>query len=258
MKRDLAWIGRRPIAHRGYHDKASGRIENTLAAVRAAVEHDFAIEVDLLNARDGVPVVFHDDTLDRLTFETGRVDRFTVAELKAIPFRGSDERIPTLRELLDTVAGRVGLVLELKSEFPRRPDDRLAAAVAAELAGYDGPVVVKSFDPEVVAACHRLMPDIPAGIVADRSDDADWRRIAGVLERFALRHLLHAPRSRPDFVSYCVQDLPAFGPWVLHRLLGRPLMTWTVRTPADRARAARYADQIVFEGFDPDADAGPR
>jgi glycerophosphoryl diester phosphodiesterase len=252
MKRDLAWIRSRPIAHRGYHDAAAGRIENTLSAVRAAVERGFAIEVDLLNAKDEVPVVFHDDTLDRLTFETGRVDRFTAAELKEIPFRGTTDRIPTLADLLDAVAGRVGLVLELKSEFPRQADDRLAARVAEVLAGYAGPVVLKSFDPEVVIACHRFMPDIPAGIVADRTDDPDWRRLFGPIERFALRHLLHGFRSRPNFVSYCVGDLPAPGPWVARRLLGLPVMSWTVRTPEQRAHALKWADQIVFEGFDPD------
>ena len=250
---DFSWLTARPIAHRGYHDARNGVIENTLSAAARAVEKGFNIEVDLLLSADEDVVVFHDDTLERLTSAEGRVDRRTMAELRAIPMKGTSDRIPSLDDLLALVDGRVGLCLELKSEFPRRQDDRLVRRVAECLARYRGPVVTKSFDPDVVEAANRIMPGIPHGIVADRADDLEYYARFTRMERFALRHLLHAPRTRPRFVSYCVRDLPAPGPWIARRVFGLPVISWTVKNEEMRRRVLAHADQIVFEGFDPDA-----
>ena len=249
---DISWLTARPIAHRGLHDRSTGVIENTLGAAARAVEKRYNIEVDLLLSADEEVVVFHDDTLERLTTAAGRVDRHTMAQLRAIPMRDTTDRIPTLDDLLALVDGRVGLCLELKSTFPRRPDERLVEQVAARLARYRGPVVTKSFDPEVVAAANRIMPAVAHGIVADRADEVEYYARFTRMERFALRHLLHAPRTRPKFVSYCVGDLPAPGPWLARRVFGLPVISWTVRSEEARRRVLHHADQIVFEGFDPD------
>ena len=64
-------------------------------------------------------------------------------------------------------------------------------------------------------------------------------------------HLRHAFRTRPHFVAYWVNELPAAAPWIARHVFGLPLLTWTVRTPEQRERAARYADQMIFEGFRP-------
>ena len=250
---DIAWLTARPIAHRGLHDVRRGVVENTLGAAARAVEHGFNIEVDLTLTADEAVVVFHDDTLDRLTGDTGRVDRRSLAELRALPMKGTSDRIATLDELLALVDGRVGLCLELKSDFPRRADDRLVTLVARRLEAYRGPVVTKSFDPEVVAAAHRIMPAIAHGIVADDASDLEYYARFTRIERFALRHLLHAPRTRPAFVSYCCDDLPAPGPWIARRIFGLPVISWTVRSEEMRRHVLAHADQIVFEGFDPDA-----
>jgi glycerophosphoryl diester phosphodiesterase len=249
------WLTRRPIAHRGLHDAAQGVVENTLSAARRAVARGFSIECDVLLSADAEVVVFHDDTLERLTFADGAVADRRFAALAALPMRGTDDRIPRLADLLATIAGRVGLVIELKSTFGPTTETRLAEQVAAALAGYDGPVVTKSFDPRLVSAARRAMPHLAHGIVAERAVDPRWYGGMGATGRFALTHLLHAPWSRPDFVSYSIDDLPAPGPWAARRLFGRPVITWTVRSPAQAAHAARHADQIVFEGFDPDASA---
>ena len=102
---DLGFLVRRPVAHRGYHDIKAGRVENTLTAVRAAVARDFSIEVDVQLTGDGEAVVFHDFTLDRLTTGQGRLDRKTLAEIQGAPFRVSDDRVPTLAELLEEQDG---------------------------------------------------------------------------------------------------------------------------------------------------------
>lgn len=250
---DFSWLTARPIAHRGLHDIRQGVLENTLGAAARAVAKGYNIEVDLTLSSDEEVVVFHDDTLDRLSGETGRVDARTMAELRAIPLKGTTDRIPTLDDLLALVDGRVGLCLELKSEFPVKPDDRLVERVAAKLAAYRGPVVTKSFDPEVLAAANRIMPAIPHGIVADSATDVDYYARFTRIERFALRHLLHAPRTKPKFVSYGIKDLPAPGPWIARRVFGLPVISWTVRSPEARRSVLRWVDQIVFEGFDPDA-----
>ncbi len=250
---DLAWLTRRPIAHRGLHDAARGIVENTLPAARAAVARGFSIECDVLLSADEEVVVFHDDTLERLTTAEGAVADRRFAELAALPMRGTDAKIPRLSDLVATIDGRVGLVVELKSTFGPTAATRLAERVAAALSGYTGPVVTKSFDPRLVVAARRAMPHLSHGIVAERAVDPRWYGGMGAAKRFALTHLLHAPWSRPDFVSYSIDDLPAPGPFLARRLFGLPVITWTVRSPAQAVEARRHADQIVFEGFDPDA-----
>ena len=245
-----AWLTARPIAHRGYHDTSAGRVENTLSAVRAAMEHRFAIEVDLQLSADGAVVVFHDDTVDRVLDGSGRVDGFSLSALKALDFRLGGDRVPTLAELLATVAGAVPLVIELKSDFSG--NRKLEEAVAPILTTYAGPAVVMSFDPDSMAAMQRLAPGIPRGIVADRYTDLnDWGFLPATKRR-RLRHVLDVPRVGAAFVSYDIHGLPTLATSVL-RTIGRPLITWTVRTGADREKARRVADQITFEGFDPDA-----
>lgn len=243
------WLIARPVAHRGYHDRAAGRVENTLSAAAAAVVRGFAVECDVRLSADGEVMVFHDDTLDRLTTGTGPVSAKSLAELRAMSLRDSADRIPTLGDLLATIAGAVPLFIELKSDSDG--DRRLAPRVAGILSGYAGRVAVMSFDPATVRAMRSLAPVLPRGMVADRFDDEESRSLSWS-RRFALRHLLHAPTVRPDFIAYGVTALPANAPLLL-RHLGLPLLTWTVRTPADREVARRYADQIIFEGFEPDA-----
>lgn len=251
--RDISWLTSRPIAHRGYHDKSRGCIENSQSAVQAAVDKSFAIEVDLQQSADDVPIVFHDDELDRLTFESGPVRQHSAAELTRIALRGTDDRLWTLDDLLAQVDGKAGLCIEIKSRFGRRPERAFIAAIAASLGRYTGPVAVKSFDPEMLALMREAAPDIPRGALGDGARDLkDWGHASRV-ERFALRHMLHSVRTRPSFVSYWVKDLPALAPTILRKAFGLPLIAWTVRTPDDLTRARAFADQIVFEGFDPDA-----
>lgn len=248
-----AWLTARPVAHRGLHDAGAGRLENTLPAAAAAVARGFAIEVDLQLAADGEAVVFHDDTLDRLAAASGPVKARTAAELAGIPLKGTDARIPRLDELLAVVAGRVPLVLELKTDWSRKPAPPLVGRVAAAIAGYAGPIALMSFDPEIVVEVRRLVPERPRGIVADTARDPREYPGTSAIERFVLRHLLHAPRTRPDFVAYDVDALPMPGPAILRRLFGKPLLTWTVRTAAQLERGRAFADQVIFERCDPDA-----
>jgi len=243
----LDWLIEQPVAHRGLH--GAGVLENTLGAARAAVDANCAIEVDLQLTADNEVVVFHDDTLDRLTAATGPLAARTLADLKRVSLRGTDERIPTLQELLDLVAGRTPLVLELKSDW--NDDEKLPARVAEILAGYAGPVAAMSFDPAMLMSLQKYAPGLPRGIVAERHyDHADWNAMTR-WQKFALGNLLHIPRTKPHFIAYYVRDLPALAPLIARHLLGMKLLTWTVRTDADRRKARRWVNQMIFEGFRP-------
>jgi glycerophosphoryl diester phosphodiesterase len=108
-----------------------------------------------------------------------------------------------------------------------------------------------SFDPAVVEVLREVAPTLTRGIVAERHyRHAEWDRLSAA-EKRSMAFLLHAPRTRPHFVAYSVKDLPSPAPLVARNLFGLPLLTWTVRTGADRQKAARLADQMIFEGFRP-------
>jgi glycerophosphoryl diester phosphodiesterase len=240
------WLTSRPIAHRGLHDISRGIVENTASAVAAAVAGRYGIEVDLQVSADGEAMVHHDDALGRLTDGRENLALMSAAELKRVAFLATADRMMTLGELCDLVGGRVPLVLELKSRFDR--DDRLVARVAGVLASQAGPVAAMSFDPRLVAGLRRAAPRLRRGIVSERSfAHPEWNALTA-WQKHGLAHLLHAPWTRPDFVAYRVDDLPAPATRVAHGL-GLRVLTWTVRTSAQRERATKWADQMIFEGF---------
>ncbi len=246
----LGWLTARPIAHRGLHDAVHGIIENSLSAFAAAMRHGYGIECDLQVSADGEAMVFHDDCLDRLTRESGPVTAATSKELRKIALKGTRDHITTLDDLLHHVAGRTPLVIELKSHWDG--DDRLARRAVAVLNRYDGPFALMSFDPDMVQQVRDLAPAMPRGIVADRVNGHDCT-ILPFARRLDLRNLGHLPRTRPHFLSYDVGGLPSPASR-LFREAGLPVICWTVRDEATRARALNWCDQITFEGFFPDAE----
>ena len=244
------WLTAQPVAHRGLHDRARGTIENMPAAIAAAVAAKFSIEVDLQLTADGEAMVHHDDELGRLTEGSGALLSKTAAQLKQVVFKETSERMMSLGDLCALVAGRVPLVLEVKSHFDG--DRKLVARMADLLASYRGPVAGMSFDPDQLLALRERMPQLPCGIIAQRSFDEDDWPVATPSQRRGMLHLRHGFNTRPHFVAYWVNDLPALAPWIARNIFGCPLLTWTVRTPEQRDRAARYADQMIFEGFRPE------
>jgi glycerophosphoryl diester phosphodiesterase len=238
------WLTARPIAHRGLHDAESGIVENTASAFRAAIAGNYAIECDLQISADGEAMVYHDDTLDRLSQGSGRLDAMTAGALRRVAFKAGADRILTLGELCDLVSGRVTLVIELKAGFDG--DDRLAVRAARVLAGYRGPAALMSFDPALMAALRRNAPALIRGLVGmRRGPDAP----AADLSR--LRYARAALAAAPHFLAYRVADLTAPLPLVARHVLRLPLLAWTVRTFAERVRGSRHADQMIFEGFRP-------
>jgi len=245
------WLTARPVAHRGLHDIGRGIVENMPAAVLAAVAGNFSIEVDIQLTSDGEAMVHHDDVLGRLTDGSGALSQHTAAQLKQVAFKDTAERMMSLGDLCALVAGRAPLVIEVKSHFDG--DRKLVARMAQVLAAYRGPVVGMSFDPDQVVALRETMPDLPRGIIAQRTYDDDYWAKLTPSQRDDMLYLRHGFRTRPHFVAYWVDQLPAPAPWIARNIFGCPLLTWTVRTPEQRDKAARYADQMIFEGFVPEA-----
>jgi glycerophosphoryl diester phosphodiesterase len=244
----LDWLTAQPIAHRGLHDGV-GVIENTASAFTAAIDGGFAIETDLQITADGEAVVHHDFALGRLTLGSRQIAAMTAAGLREVPFKSTADRIMTFAEFLEFVAGRAPLLIELKSR--RDGDLRLALRAADVLRNYNGPAALQSFDPAALIALRDLAPDLPRGIVAERHyADSEWQTLTDRQKR-SLAFLLHAPHSRPHFIAYQVNDLPSLGPWIARHMFRLPLLAWTVRTDAERARAKRAADQMIFEGIRP-------
>ncbi len=241
-----------PIAHRALHDAGSARPENSAAAVRAAVAAGYGIEIDLQLSADGQAMVFHDDTLERLTGADGPVAARPAAALQALPLKGGGgEGMPTLPQVLDLVAGRVALLIEMKDQGTRAG---LEEATAAALRGYAGPVAVMSFNPGMVAAMARLAPKVPRGLTTCAFGPDDFPNPDGDPAREALRHRLAAiadfGATGSAFISHDRRDLDR--PRVADlKAQGVPVLCWTVRSPDQERDARRVAQNITFERYLP-------
>lgn len=244
----------RPIAHRGLHDAASGVPENSMAAIRAAIEHGYGIEIDLQLTADAAAVVFHDYDLERLTDGVGRVRARTAKDLSTLRLKGSTETIPDFSEVLSLVNGQVPLLVEMKDQDGALGEDvgKLEADVARALEEYSGPVAVMSFNPHSVSAMQTLAPDVPRGLVTEDFRSEEWS--ATPERRAALSRIEDFDRVGACFISHDHRalDMPAV---TALKQRGIPVFCWTIRTPEEEARARRIADNVTFEGYFPVSDA---
>ena len=242
----------RPIAHRGLHDVARGVIENTLPAFAAAIEAGHGIECDLQPSTGGLPVVFHDETIDRLMTGGGPVTELSQSDLARLAFKGDrGARIPTFIELLQMVGGRAPILVEIKSDWSQL-DERFLREIARLASGYAGPIALMSFDPAVMAAMRALVPAVPRGIVSGSYRGVGWwSDVLDERRRHDLGHLLESGPAAPDFYAYHVADLPTPVTRFAREVLNLPLFTWTVRSATDWSTARRWADAAIFEGVVP-------
>ena len=229
------WIGEWIFAHRGLH--GAGVPENSLAAARGAIAAGLGIECDIQRSRDDWPMVFHDWDLKRLIGIEARTESVTAGELRTMRYSGTDEAPATLPDLLDVVAGKAPLLIEIKSR--RGYDvDWSCKLVRDALEGYVGTHAVMSFDPRVSRWFARHSPDTARGLVVT---EENAKGAAGRIRRhLALWH------ARPHFLAYDIRDLPsAFA--ASQRRRGLPVATWTVRSASQRALAALHADAPIAE-----------
>ncbi|MCT4655379.1 MAG: glycerophosphodiester phosphodiesterase family protein [Cohaesibacter sp.] len=249
-KSDLSWLTARPIAHRGLHSPQAGIEENTRSAFVAAMEQNFAIELDVQLTKDGQAAVFHDYDLERLTTSKGKTINHTMAELQTLSLRQGSDRIEPLGDILSLIAGRVPVVIELKSPKPHE-NQLLEEDVSRLLENYSGHAAVMSFSPDVVLHLKALTTR-PRGIVScDYFVDEDGE-VLSHQERYALTHLLHAKATEPDFISYGIDYLPAPSVDLMKALFDLPVICWTTTNEDLHKKAMHYCDQVTFEGYNPD------
>lgn len=234
-----AWLTSRPIAHRGLHDLAAGRPENSIAAFEAAADAGYPSELDVQLTSSGELIVLHDYDLSRVTGAPRPSVTLTAGDLPHTRLFGGDQRVPSLAQVLDCVQGRVPLLLELKrgdSSDPRA----LVQAVLESLRSRDGQYALSSFDPFLVRLLRSTNAPFPVGQISG------LLRSSGPVRRLAGRAMITNVVTRPDFISYELAGLPSriVDVW---RNRGVPVLAWTVKSPEDERKARQYADNFIFD-----------
>lgn len=232
---DAHWILTRPAAHRGLHGGAIP--ENSLAAFDAAARSGYPIELDVQMTADGKLAVFHDDNLQRMTGLSADIRETEYAEVKSLRL-GGEHCIPDFSEALELVAGRVPLLIEIKTQ--KRAG--IAEAVLKALEGYSGEFAIQSFDPRIMLEIKKLKPEVLRGLLGTAEKSGLGFKTDFAIKRLPLNFLV-----KPDFINYDLKFLP------VSRLItgGLPLLCWTVRSKEDMARAEKYAKSFVFETVRP-------
>lgn len=229
------WLRETPIAHRGLH-ALPDTPENSLAAFANAAEAGYAIEIDVRLLRSGEVVVFHDADWFRMTGQKGIVEETTAAEIANLRLLQTEEQVPLLTDVLQAVAGRIPLLIELKIRL-NSVGGALERAVLRTLTGYEGAVALQSFHRATVAYLMQYAPDdVACGQLV--ASDAAWQPP------------ISASETAPDFLGYAVSVLPT-SISAAFRENGGPVLAWTVQNAPQQELVARYADNIIFENFTP-------
>ena len=222
--------------------------ENSLAAFRAAVERGYGIELDVHLLKDGTLAVLHDSDLKRMTGRDGRIEDLTLAELPECHLSGTQQTIPTLRQVLELVNGRVPLILEIKTAGKNA--ETLTEAVVKLLADYKGLYCLESFDPQVLRYLRRNCPHIVRGQLAEDSVTRD--KTYSWFTRFICSYYLENFLTLPDFIAYRFEDRENTSITLCRgRLWGLQGVSWTIRSPGDFTTAKEEGWIPIFENFDP-------
>jgi glycerophosphoryl diester phosphodiesterase len=234
------------LAHRGLHGE--GAAENSMTAFRRAKEAGFGVELDVRLSKDGELVVFHDDTLTRVAGVEGRVDELTLAELRECRLSGTDDTIPTLREVFDLIDGSIPILIEIKE---KTGSSAVTRKLLAELKSYDGPYIVESFDPMAISAFRKGRREVPLGILSRRFYDLEQHK--GSPLYFALQNMLFNFLSVPDFVAYRHSDANTLSLKLARSLFGTVTVAWTTRSAEEEEAAKKNGfDCIIFENYIPE------
>ena len=234
-------------AHRGLHDGT--RAENSISAFRAAVEAGYGIELDVRLSSDGELVVFHDDTLERTTDFSGRVDSFTAEELSKMKLCGTGDGIPTFREVIRLVDGRVPLLVEIKEDAGKYGVTEKTCEMLRE---YRGEYMIESFNPLALGRVRKLMPEACRGILSQNflSDEKYRTPTHFLLEILALNVI-----CRPHFVAFNIKHSGNAALKLTRRIFGAPTLAWTVTSEEEERLAAKEGfDTTIFEGHTPTSD----
>ncbi|NLO10645.1 MAG: glycerophosphodiester phosphodiesterase [Clostridiales bacterium] len=233
-------------AHRGIHDNKSQAPENSLEAFRLAVEGGYGIELDVQITKDLVPVVFHDYNLKRACKIDKKVSELNYEELLKYKLFKSQESIPTLREVLECIEGKVPIIVELK--IPWKPHNTCIAA-SEELNAYNGLYCIESFNPFGLGWYKRKYPDILRGQL---STDFVKEKIEGSrMQYFILKHLLFNFHTKPDFIAYQHKYKKELSFIICRKLYKAWSIAWTIKSQDELNDSKDYYDTFIFESFVP-------
>ena len=235
-----SWITKTPIAHRGLHNKNIP--ENSLSAFKNAIEHGYAIEIDLQTTKDNKIIVFHDDSLERLTNVKSNVNEKTLEEIKELTLKNSDEKIQTLDEFLTFVDGKVPVLIEVKDHKNIGVAEEI---IATSLKSYKGQFAIQSFNPFIIK-WFKKNTNFCAGILSCFFCDV---RLAWY-KKIMLKNLYLIKNIKSDFVSY--EASAGFYFKKLKKLKGKlPILFWTVKSADEMQRYKTVCDNVIFENFLP-------
>ena len=234
------WLVEKLVAHRGLHNETIP--ENSLAAFQNAVDNGYNIELDVQLIADGTVVVFHDATLNRMTGKDANLKSLNKTDLKKMTLKNSKETIPTFEEVLNLVAGKTPIIIEIKNQ---NRVGELEQKVIELLQNYQGEYAIASFNPRVLAYFKKHAPKILRGQL---SGSFSWTKM-NFIKKWLLKSMWFAKKSNlANFIMYEAGALPS--PYI-HKLGKMPVLTWTVRSQQEYQRVMQYADNIIFEGFVP-------
>ena len=233
-------------AHRGLYEKDQSVPENSLEAFRRAAEYGCGVELDVQLSKDGAVVVFHDDTVDRMTTEKGRVDSFSLKELQAMPLMGTEHRMPLFTDVMAVLDGVSPTIVELKST-PNYPE--LCEKTLAILRTLKGPYCVESFDPRIVRWFYKNAPDLTRGQLTEAY--SYWRKAGLPVWRCVLMHTLFINfLTHPQFIAFGRGKRPLC--MLLGRKLGAKTVFWTEHPDSDHETLAKRYDCRIFEHYRPE------
>lgn len=232
-------------AHRGLHDNKGDAPENSMAAIRNAVEHGYGIEFDVQLTRDRIPVVFHDESLKRVCDQEGNVRDYTYEQLQQFPLLASQERIPLLSDVLAAVGGKVPLIIEIKIH---ENADKVCAKADELISAYKGPYCIESFDPRAVAWYRKHRPQVVRGQLSTSFTQPGKR------EKFThmlVHYLLTNVMTRPDFIAYDHKHKGNISRTLCRKLFGALSVAWTLKSQQELDAAKDHFDLFIFEQFIP-------
>lgn len=232
-----SWLLNTPIAHRGLW--GNGIVENSLSAYKNAVDNGYPIEIDLYSSADGILLSFHDQDLERMTGQKGLIFEKTSKELSKLKLIGCDESIPTFDQVLETVDGKVPLLIELKDQ----PDKTYVDKAVERLKSYKGEFAIQSFNPLYIKRVKKLAPCFLRGILGTKT----YSKGLPFIKRKIIQNLCLNFLIKPDFISYSFEDLPL----KKRKTKNIPLITWTITSEKDAQKVKTLAKNIIFEHFIP-------
>lgn len=239
-QKDLTWLIEKPFAHRGLHHASKGIAENSLTAFRGAIARGVGIELDVRCSADGEAMVFHDESLTRLTGAEGSISTSTALSLKSQRLIGeNNDKIESLSGVLSVVRNKVPVLIEMKDCGDQ--NIRLCIAVRRALEGYGTALGVMSFNPDILAWFAKTAPQTTRGLVT-----TDAGTSYGLFGKTRLGHGMNLRKSQADFIAHDLSCLPSSFVDSC-RGKGIPTLSWTVRTEADNVHARDNVDNVIFE-----------